>query len=203
MGQRSRGKVRKALKSGVTVEPVTDREFMDLFFPMVEASYGRHQAVSPHPKQFFLSMYDRLMPQGLMGMFAAKYQGQVVAAALVPHDRLEARCMSIASIPEYHQHFPNNLLQWQIITWACAAGFERYDFGGKGDPGINRFKETFGPSPYAYAFYWHASPPVALARTLVLRAWPRVQWWRYQLRSAATTVTRRFQAGPSLVQEER
>jgi lipid II:glycine glycyltransferase (peptidoglycan interpeptide bridge formation enzyme) len=178
--------VRKALKSGVTVEPVTDRKFLDLFFPMVEASYARHRAVSPHPKQFFLSMYDRLMPQGLMGIFAAKYQGQVIAAALVPHDRREARCMSIGSIPEYHQYFPNNLLQWHIITWACAAGFERYDFGGKGDPGINRFKETFGPSPYAYAFYWLASPPVALARTLVLRAWPRVQWWRYQAREIAS-----------------
>ena len=182
LGQRTRGKVRKAAKSGVSIERVRERDFLDAFFPMVESSYARHRAVSPHPKRFYESLCLHLAPHGLMEMFAAKYEGRVIAGALVLHDGREARCMSNASLPEYHQMYPNNLLHWEIISWACAAGLERYDFGGKGDPGIDRFKETFHPSPYAYTFYWRASPPLALARSLVLGAWPKIQWCRYELR---------------------
>ena len=182
LGQRTRGKVRKAGKSGIRIEQVNEGEFLDDFFPMVEASYARHGAVSPHPKRFYEVLYRELTGAGLMRMFAARYEGRTIAGALVLQDVREARCMSNASLPEYHQLYPNNLLHWEIITWACAAGLERYDFGGKGDSGIDRFKETFHPSPHPYKFFWRASRPLAVARALLLRTWPGVQRCRLELR---------------------
>jgi hypothetical protein len=178
---RGRNKVRKAIKSGLVVESVTDRSVIDTFYPMLEASYARHHAVPPHPKAFFVGLHERLVPAGLMEVLAAKYQGQVVAVALLVHDDREVRCMSSASLAEFHHLQPNNLVQWHGIQWAAGQGLARYDFGGKGQPTIDSFKETFRPSVHAFTFYWRAKPLVAFARRVVLRAWPELQSWRYRM----------------------
>jgi CelD/BcsL family acetyltransferase involved in cellulose biosynthesis len=178
---RGRNKVRKATKSGLVVESVTDRSIIEAFYPMLEASYARHHAVPQHPKAFFLGLHERLVPAGLMEVLAAKYQGQVVAVALLVHDDREVRCMSSASLAEFHHLQPNNLVQWHGIQWAAGQGLARYDLGGKGQPTIDSFKETFRPSVHAFTFYWRAKPLVALARRVVLHAWPGLQSWRYRI----------------------
>jgi CelD/BcsL family acetyltransferase involved in cellulose biosynthesis len=178
---RGRNKVRKAIKAGVVIESARDRSIIDAFYPMLEASYGRHQAVSPHPKAFFLGLHERLVPAGLMEVLAAKYQGQVIAVALLVHDAREVRCMSSASLAEFHHLQPNNLVQWHGIQWAAGHGLARYDLGGKGQATIDSFKETFRPAVHAYTFYWRATPALAFARRVVLRAWPELQRWRYRI----------------------
>lgn len=96
--------MRKSERSGVTVESVSDPRLIDLFFPMVEEAYARHQTVSPHPERFYL---------------------------------------------------------------------------------------------------WNGSPAAAVARRVVLPAWPTVQWWRYQLRQLADRVgARSGQFASTLTQQQ-
>lgn len=182
LGHRHRGKVRKAQREGITVDSVASRDAMDVLYPLIESAYARHHAVSPHPRKFFFALHDRLVHRGMMTVFAARYRGEIISIALVLHDQRDARCMSVGSRPEFHHLYPNNVLHWHIIAWATARGLSRYDFGGKGQASIDRFKESFKPVPYAYTFFWRASPAVAWARNLALRAWPGVQMCRYQAR---------------------
>lgn len=197
--QRGRYEVKKATKLGVVIESVSDRRLMDDFYPMLEATYGRHHAISPHPKHFFLALHDRLVPHGMMEVLAAKHDGRVIAIGLFVHDEREIRFMSGASLAEYHQLRPNNLMQWHLISWAAQRGLSRYDLGGKGHATIDKFKETFGPTVHSYTYFWTARPPLAFARNLLVRTWPQVQWWRYRVRQMLPGTTNRATKGQGRV----
>lgn len=179
--QRGRSHVKKARKSGVVVESLTDRRVIDDFYPMLQASFRRHQAVSPHPKRFFEALHERLVPNARMQVLAARHEGRIIAMGLFAHNQHEIHFVSGASLAEYHHVYPNNLMHWQVIESSTQRGLTKYDFGGKGQPGIDKFKETFGPRVHAYASFWRASRSLTLARHLAVRAWPRVQTLRYHV----------------------
>jgi lipid II:glycine glycyltransferase (peptidoglycan interpeptide bridge formation enzyme) len=179
--QRGRSHVKKARKMGVVMESLTEQGAIDDFYPMLQATFRRQRAVSAHPKRFFLAMYNRLLPCATMEVLAARYEGRIIAMGLFVHDQHEIHFVSGASLAEYHHVYPNNLMHWHVIASSAQRGLTKYDFGGKGQPGIDKFKETFGPRVHAYATYWRASPPLTLARHLAVRAWPRVQEVRYHV----------------------
>ena len=48
----------------------------------------------------------------------------------------------------YYLLYPNDLLIWETLRWACANGFEVFDYGGAGNPnkpyGVRAFKQQMG-----------------------------------------------------------
>ncbi|MBI2953558.1 MAG: GNAT family N-acetyltransferase [Chloroflexi bacterium] len=173
----SRGRrfVRSAERQGVEIENVSDAGIIDDFYTMLQHTFGRHNSVSPHPKRLFECLRDRLVPNGMMNVLVARREGQVIAIGLFPHDSHEIHFLSGASFAEYHKLRPNNLLHWHSIKWAADAGLHVYDLGGKGQPSIDNFKETFGPKAHAYRYFWRARMGADLARRLFLRALPLVR----------------------------
>jgi hypothetical protein len=184
LGQRGRNMVTRARKSEVVIEPVAGRAIVDEFFAMLEASFARHHAVPPHPKAFYLALWDHLFPAGRMEIFAARQHGRNLAIGLFMHDGREIHFLSGGSLAECHGLRPNNLLHWYVISRSAQRGLALYDLGGKGVPSIDTFKESFGPSVQVYSTFWRASPPLALARNLMVRALPHVLSLRYRVRQA-------------------
>ena len=172
---RGRSFVRKAEKQGVTIDHEPDEAFVDEFYEMLQATLQRQRAVSPHSKSLYLAMREHLLPCGMMKAVTTKYNGRAIARSVYALDEQEIHLISTASLAEFHHLRPNNLLYWGTISWAAGAGLTDFDLGGKGHPGIDRFKQTFGPSPVAYTVVWKGTPVLALARRLFFRYWPQLQ----------------------------
>ena len=173
--QRGRNLVRKARKLGVLVEQAPDENTVKEFYAMLRETLQRQHAVSPHPESFFAALYEHLAPAGMLELLTAKHEGRIVAGALFVRNQDEAHLISAASRSESLHLSPNNLLLWEAIARNAKAGVAVLDLGGKGHPGIDKFKESFGPLPYAYTIVWKGLPPVALARRFMVRHWPRMQ----------------------------
>lgn len=49
---------------------------------------------------------------------------------------------------QYYSLFPNDLLIWETLRWACANGYDVFDYGGAGSPnkpyGVRGFKQQMG-----------------------------------------------------------
>ena len=73
-------------------------------------------------------------------LFLAYYSGKIVAGSVVrfvPGGLLEYAANN--SLEEFLYVKPNDLLQWRIIEWASAEGFQSYSLGG-----AHLFVRTFG-----------------------------------------------------------
>jgi len=65
----------------------------------------------------------------------------------------------------------NYFLKWRAITDMKAAGFTIYDFNGRLNEGVSRFKDGFGPDETNYIGTWDY-PLNKLGYQLWERLWP-------------------------------
>lgn len=173
-------KVKQARKKGVVIEPVAEAGFMDEYFEILQKTFKRHGVISPHRKRFFQVLHRHLMPRQMMEVLAAKHEGRVISVGIFIHDGRGIHFKSGASLAEFHNLRPNNLLHWHVISQSAARGFESYDLGGKGLASIDTFKESFGPRSYASTTLWRAGALVGLARRMAVRALPHYQTLQYR-----------------------
>jgi hypothetical protein len=171
--------VRKARKQELQIVPLDDA---DLYVDLLDATFARHDSVSPHPRRFFHVMLEELVPRDLLWAWGVEYEGEVIAGGLFLHDDREAHYLSGASLltGEYRSLRANNLLHWHAIATAAQHGLRVYDFGGRGIPGIDRFKESFGPEPVDYWSANWAPGHVRWAKDVFLSLlphWRRLQRW--------------------------
>jgi hypothetical protein len=64
-------------------------------------------------------------------LFLARHNGKDVAASIIrlcPGGMIEYAANS--SLADSRKFRPNDLLQWRIVEWACAEGYQRYSLGG-------------------------------------------------------------------------
>lgn len=85
---------------------------------------------------------------GLLLMFAV-YDGDELAGcrfALVHNDYLYG--WYAGSHRAYYNKYPNDILIWETLKWACENGFRTFDYGGAGSPnkpyGVRDFKSQMG-----------------------------------------------------------
>lgn len=57
----------------------------------------------------------------------------------------------------YYPLFPNDMLIWETLRWACANGYKVFDYGGAGNPnkpyGVRGFKQQMGGELVDYGRY--------------------------------------------------
>lgn len=151
MESRARNMVRKAEKSGVTVEKLKGTpEDISGFYGMLESTFAKSGMHPPHPKRFYEAMTDILMPEGKLLFLAALAEGKKIAFGFFPFDGYEMHYLSGSSLPEYNKLAPNNLMQWEVIRFAVQKKISVYDLGGTGIGAIDKFKASFGGQPKSY-----------------------------------------------------
>lgn len=79
----------------------------------------------------------------------------------------------------YYPLFPNDLLIWKTLSWACANGYEVFDYGGAGTPnkpyGVRSFKQQIGGKLVDYGRYEKVHSP-----------------WKMQVATMGYAIYRRF-----------
>jgi len=155
--------IRLAERKGVVVRRDCSRLDLASFYELLRVT-GQRDGFTVRSAEYFERLYDLLMPAGLAKLFAAEYEGEMIAAAILLKMGRQATYVYGASSNEHRNRMPNHLLQWEMMTWARAQGCTVYDLRGvarevDGEPigplgGLNRFKRGFAAKYMEYVGEW-------------------------------------------------
>jgi lipid II:glycine glycyltransferase (peptidoglycan interpeptide bridge formation enzyme) len=118
------------------------------FFRLTKEMAERN-GIATHPEGYYRKMIESL-PADMLKIYAAEYDGKIIAANLVVFYGDTAIYLHGASSNENRNVMAPFLLQWQAILDAKEKGFSKYDFGGvktgnssNSWAGITQFKTGF------------------------------------------------------------
>jgi peptidoglycan pentaglycine glycine transferase (the first glycine) len=150
MKQKSRYNTRLARRRGVTVRVGTDAD-LSLFFDLY-AETARRDGFPVRPREYYLDAWSSFLEVDQARLLLAEVEGEAVAGLILLLFGPTAWYMYGASSTRHRERMPNNLLQWEAIREAQAAGCDLYDLWGapdrleESDPmwGVYRFKLGLG-----------------------------------------------------------
>ena len=137
---KSRQKVRKAIRSGLTVEDTADAQVAEEFYDQFVEVLSRKNLYPPYHRDCPRLLFQSLKPLDML--FALRIrdpEGKVIATGLFPHDDQTVYFWGGASRIAAWNHSPNDLLQWSVMEMAAARGLRVYNMCGYG-----YFKSKFG-----------------------------------------------------------
>jgi hypothetical protein len=174
---RKRNRIRKAQNAGLTVEKGNSPEFVQRFYDLyllwsenrarskgLPVEIARWLAQWREPLWKF-SAAARGMGQSLQ-VYVASHEGRPVAASIFLKEGAGAVYWRGASDATLLDKWPgNDLLQYHMISDACASGCRFYHMGESGGvESLERFKALFGAEAYSYAEYVRERLPITAAR---------------------------------------
>lgn len=145
LGSPVRRALRKATKSGLTVDMSSSRSAMLTFYKLHLRTRRRH-GLPPQPLSFFLNIYAEIIKLGLGFIVIAKTSKAPIAAAIFLHSGRTALYKFGASDQRLQQLRGNNLVMWEAISALAAKGFRKLHFGrtAGNNLGLRRFKLAWG-----------------------------------------------------------
>ncbi|WP_250037162.1 lipid II:glycine glycyltransferase FemX [Paractinoplanes maris] len=150
MASACRRNIRKAAKSGVTVEEVVDDPtFAVDFHDQLRDVFAKQNLVPTYSIERVRSLIRHVGPSGQLLLLRARDgDGRCIATAILPWYHRTMYFWGGASYRE-HQHLrPNETLIWHAMRWAKARGVTEFDFVGG-----NSYKAKYGtvevPVPWA------------------------------------------------------
>ncbi len=137
--------VRKAQRSGLSVQVVRTREAMLEFYRLHVRTRRRH-GLPPQPVSFFLNIHDEVIKPGLGFIVLASSGSRPVAAAVFFHFGKQAVYKFGASDEKLQELRGNNMTMWEGIRFLAQNGVETLHFGRTSleNDGLRRFKLTWG-----------------------------------------------------------
>ncbi|TAK95246.1 peptidoglycan bridge formation glycyltransferase FemA/FemB family protein [Patescibacteria group bacterium] len=138
MKPKTRYNLRLAQRHGISIITIanqdqkpsdkTSMDYLDEFIRLVGIT-SKRQGIVSHSAKYYRKMWE-MLPKGMLKLYVAEYQGQVVAANLMLFYGKTATYLHGASDDQYRNVMAPYLLQWRAIQDAKVAEYERYDFGG-------------------------------------------------------------------------
>lgn len=145
LGASARRAVRKALKSGVTVEISQSLEAVKAFHSL-QCKTRRLHGLPPQSFGFFRNIHEQVLAQNLGIVVLARHQGHVIAGAVHFHLGRQAIYKYGASDKSFQHLRGNNLVMWEAIKWHARNGSKTLDLGrtSLANDGVRRFKLGWG-----------------------------------------------------------
>ncbi len=147
MHQGRRKNIRRAQRIPLEFTEIVEYKGLVDCVQMIKKTYNR--VGLPYPdSQFFINAHERFKGIGGLKVFAARYNGEIIACRFVLcHNKLIYDWY--AGAQEKHLNkYPNDFLPFKVMEWGISNGYEIFDFGGAGKPnkeyGVRDFKLKFG-----------------------------------------------------------
>jgi lipid II:glycine glycyltransferase (peptidoglycan interpeptide bridge formation enzyme) len=150
MKQKTRYNVRLARRRGVVIREGSATD-LDLFYRLYEETSQR-DGFAIRSADYYRDAWGTFLEAGQACLLLAEVEGEAVAGLTLFTFGSTAWYLYGASSARHRKHMPNQLLQWEAIRWAKAAGCSLYDLWGapddldESDPmwGVVRFKLGLG-----------------------------------------------------------
>ena len=161
-----RKSVNRAEKKGVSIEELSDKNLLPLFYELLKETYiPRKQPLEDI--SHFEAVFDILVPKKMAKFFLAKYDGEYIAGRLALAYKGIVYDWYTGSLKKTLSLYPNDLLVWHILKWGSENGFKVFDFGGGGTSeqsleGWVEFKKRFGGKQICYGRYTAIHQPMKL-----------------------------------------
>jgi lipid II:glycine glycyltransferase (peptidoglycan interpeptide bridge formation enzyme) len=190
MKQKTRYNVRLAGRRGVIIRQITAADDLDeraaaleLFFRLY-AETSERDGFLIRQAAYYYDAWDSFLGEGLAHLLLAEVEGEAVAGLILFTFGTTAWYMYGASSSRHRKYMPNQLLQWEAMRCARAAGCTLYDLWGapdnlvETDPmwGVVRFKLGLGGQLARGLGAWDY-PPGRTRYWLYSTAMPRILDW--------------------------
>jgi peptidoglycan pentaglycine glycine transferase (the first glycine) len=150
MSHKHRQYIRKSERDGVSAARVTDGDLSAMY--RIYALTAQRAGFGIHGEGYYDVLHRELGARSYA--YYARYQGQVVAFLWLAAAGRTAYEL-YGGVDEVGQAMKANyFLKWQAMRELKAAGYEVYDFNGRLNEGVSRFKEGFGPDETDYIGTW-------------------------------------------------
>ncbi len=191
--RRARTSVRKAQKSGLTVEVGT--HLLPALVPLL--SRQTQLLGTPFHGEPFYRAILREFPEGAEILLVRA--GETVAAgALVLTVNRITYCLYGGAVKEYHAASAVSYLYWEIIRESCLRGYRQVDFGrSRWESGTFRFKEQWAASPTPLFYEYDLRPGLAVPDMDPIN--PRLRPVIYAWKRLPGSVSRRL--GPYIIRD--
>lgn len=153
--------VRKAQSAGVVIEEIRLEAIIERYYGLAVGVYAKSNRPPPLTRFDYGALAEVAGRSGCVKVLAAKLGDAVIAAGIFPYANGTVYYLDGVSDPAAQLARPNNLLHWEVIRWASAAGLQHYDMVGAGIAGVARFKQGFGPTQVPYTYAFRSLTPVA------------------------------------------
>ncbi|HKS70496.1 MAG TPA: GNAT family N-acetyltransferase [Ktedonobacterales bacterium] len=165
--------VKKARKAGITVRAATTLDDMLAYHRLHLLTRCRKHGMPAQPWRYFRALWQTFAADGsgTLQVLLAEHAGQVVAGMVLFGAGDTLRYAYGASDPRALAHGPNNLLMWEAIERAAAAGYATLDMGrtARDNEGLMQFKRGWGATLEPLTYYYF--PALRGLATTSERSW--------------------------------
>jgi len=139
-----RENVKTAKKRGIYFEEGGKEDLLLVYESLVNRYREQNRAVRVS-KKYLLDLYDSFYPNNLR-IFVAKYNGEHLSGIIALCFKETISFWIGAAKTDVKGLYPNDLLHWEGIKWACERGFKYYEEFGAGTERLARFKSKYNPT---------------------------------------------------------
>jgi len=124
--------IRKAEKSGVTIEEAHDLAFADEYYGQLMDVFAKQRLVPTYSVDRVRTLIRHLAPTGRLLLLRARDpDGKCIATGIFPGFNTIAEFWGSASFRSSQILRPNELIQWYAMRYWKRRGVEIYDWGGE------------------------------------------------------------------------
>jgi FemAB-related protein (PEP-CTERM system-associated) len=176
--QRARTAVRKAVKSGVSIE--RGPQFLGDFVAVIERLM-RDLGTPSHGELFYRHIVEEF--SGRTEIFVVRYQEKFIGGGLTISFKDTLAWVYGGCLKAYRDLAAMNLLTWEIIRYGCCQGATYLDFGrSQWGSGTALFKRQWGAEPVPLFYNYHLAEetqmpdldPTNPRLRLVIAIWKRL-----------------------------
>jgi len=141
--------IRKAEKSGVTIEEAHDTAFADEFYAQLKDVFAKQGLVPTYKIGRVRTLIKHLLPTGRLLLLRARdSDGKCIATGIFPGFNQIAEFWGNASFRSSQILRPNEYTHWYVMRYWKKRGVAIYDWGGEG-----KYKEKYGCVPYSVPWF--------------------------------------------------
>lgn len=152
LNSKARYNVRLGIKKGVQIYEDSSEQGLQLYLDILQETTKRQQFYA-HKPDYFHQMWQILQPAGMMKIFHATYQKQILVSWIMFIFNNTIYYPYGASRDIYREVMASNVMLWEMIKFGKNIGCTSFDLWGALPPspdtkhpwfGFHRFKESYG-----------------------------------------------------------
>ncbi len=174
-----RNEIRRATKEGTIFKINNSKEALIESYKILEEVYQRAKLPLPHFSHFEALLNYSDNKSGLI-IGTAMNNGKIIGCMLALAYKKTIYDYYAGAYKTEYKKYPNDLIPWEIFIWGKENGYEIFDFGGAGKPGVpygvRDYKKKFGGDIVNYGRYYKIHKPFLFKiAKLGFKVWQKIK----------------------------